>query len=279
MTKQEYLKRQIVLDFIEWVSPKLHAGFIHNYFIQQRNASWIRYNGGNNNWNCTSIYDAFIQYHWEGSNFAATSTLLNGYEVSLRNAIANNNNANIELACHNILQWGGQRVFNPNYPKIQGIPNLSLYFRNNITVLNPNLFDDDIKLVKANGINIFNAGFTKIYSLCIDNFIIYDSRVGFALCNLISQFLIANGITNIPNELHFKIPPGSSQIRHPNIINGFRFGRTNSNIYHYQISNLRSSWLFEKILQDNPNSLFNTLPNAQRIRALEAAFFMIGYSI
>jgi hypothetical protein len=37
--------------------------------------------------------------------------------------------------------------------------------------------------------------------------------------------------------------------------------------------------VFLNSLQNYPNSLFNTLPNAQRIRALEAAFFMIGYSI
>ena len=279
MTKQQYLNSQIVLEFIEWISPKLDVTFTHNYVIHPSNVSWVQYNGGNINWNCISIYDAFLKYCWEGSNFATTSILLNGYEASLRTALAVNNNPNIDLACHNILEWGGQRVLTPNYRWIQALPNLSLYFNNNIIVLNPNLFDDDINLVRANGVDRFNAGFTKIYSLCIDNFIIYDSRVGFALSNLISQFLNARGINAIPNELHFKIPPGSSQTRHPNIINGFRFGRTNSNIYHYQISNLRSSWLFEKILQDNPNSLFNTLPNAQRIRALEAAFFMIGYSI
>lgn len=279
MTKQVYLNRQVVLDFIEWVSPKLDINYTHKYIIRKKNAAWVRYNGGNNSWTCTTIHDAFLKYFWEGANFAATTTTLNGYEVSLRTALATNNNANIDLACYNILQWGGQRVFNPNYPKIQRIPNLSLYFSNNITVLNPNLFDDNITLVKANGIDIFNAGFTKIYSLCIDNFIIYDSRVGFALCNLISQFLIANGITNIPNELHFRIPPGSSSIRHPKIINGYKFGSTNNDINHYQISNLRASWLFEKILQANPNSQFNLLPPNQRMRALEAAFFMIGYSI
>jgi hypothetical protein len=279
MTKQQYLNTPIIQEFIEWVGPKLGLGFTHSYVIHQRNTSWIQYNGGNNIWNCTSIYDAFLKYHWEGSNFAATSILLNGYELSLRTALANNNNANIDLACQNILRWGGQRVFTKNYEWIQNLPNLSNYFNANITVLNPIIFNDDKILVRANGVDRFNAGFTKIYSLCIDNFIIYDSRVGLALCNLISQFLIANGITNIPNELHFKIPPGSSAIRHPRLINGFAFGKTNGSISQYQICNLRSSWLFEKILQDNPNSLFNTLPNAQRIRALEAALFMIGYSI
>jgi len=279
MTKQQYLNSRIVIEFIQWVSPKLDINFTHSYVIHHKNASWVRYNNGNNIWNCTSIYDAFLKYHWEGSNFTATTILLNRYELSLRTALASNNNANIDMACQNILRWGGPRVFNPNYPKIQRINNLSLYFRNNITVLNPNSFDDDIALVRANGVDIFNAGFTKIYSLCIDNFIIYDSRVGVALCNLISQFLIDNRITNIPHELHFKIPPGSSKIRHPKRINNFNFGGTYSNIHHYQISNLRASWLFEKILLNNPNSLFNTLPNEQRIRALEAAFFMIGYSI
>ncbi len=279
MNKQEYLNSKIVFDFVNWVSPKLDTNYTHNYFIDHRNSSWIKFNFGNNYWNCTSIYDAYLKYHWEGSSFAATSILLNGYEASLRTALANNNNTNIDLACRNILRWGGQRVFTRNYEWIQKLPNLSNYFNANIAALNPITFNDDKILVRANGVDRFNAGFTKIYSLCIDNFIIYDSRVGLALCNLISQFLIANGITNIPNELHFKIPPGSSAKRHPRLINGFAFGKTNGSISQYQICNLRSTWLFEKILQNNPNSLFNTLPNAQRIRALEAAFFMIGYSI
>jgi len=279
MTKQQYLNSPIVQEFIEWVGPKLDSGFTHSYVIRKKNAAWIQYNGRIPNWLCTSIFDAYLQYSWEGSNFAATSILLNGYEVSLRTALATNNNTNTDLACQNILRWGGQRVFTKNYEWIQNLPNLSNYFNANVIALNPITFNDDEILVGANGVDRFNAGFTKIYSLCIDNFIIYDSRVGFALCNLISQFLIANGINNIPNELHFKIPPGSSAIRHPKLINGFAFGKTNGNISQYQICNLRSSWLFEKILQNYPNSLFNTLPNAQRIRALEAAFFMIGYSI
>jgi hypothetical protein len=279
MTKQQYLDKPIIKEFIEWLSPLLDIKFTHSYIIHQRNASWVRYNGGNNIWNCTSIYDAFLKYYWEGSNFAATSILLNGYEVSLRTALATNNNANIDLACQNILRWGGQRVFTPNYQWIQKLANISQYFNKNIIALNPNLFNDDIAHVQTNGVDRFNAGFTKIYSLCIDNFIIYDSRVAFALSNIISQFLLSTGRNFIPIELHFKIPPGSSAIRHPRLINGFAFGKTNGNISQYQICNLRSSWLFEEILQNNPNSLFNTLPQAQRIRALEAAFFMIGYSI
>ncbi len=279
MTKQQYLNRPIVTEFIEWMGTKLDANFTHNYIINQINAPWIQYNGGNPNWQCTSIYDAFLQYSWNGIDFITTTNLLNGYERSLRNALAINNAVNIDLACHNILQWGGQRVFTPNYPWIQNLPNISLYFNNNIIALNPDLFNDDITLVTTNGVDRFNAGFTKIYSLCIDNFIIYDSRVAFALSNIISQFLITTGRNLIPNELQFKIPPGSNFNRHPNLINGFKFGRTNGNIYHYQISNVRSSWLFENILQKNPNSQFNTLPANQKTRALEAAFFMIGYSI
>ena len=278
MTKQEYLNTPIVTEFIEWIGPKLDVSFSHNYVIQKKNASWIQYNN-NNNWNCTSIYDAFVKYYWEGADFNATTLLLNGYELSLRSALANNNAVSLDLACYNILKWGGQRVFTPNYPWIQNLPNLCLYFNNNTIRLNPIIFDDNINLVKLNGIDRFNAGFTKIYSLCIDNFIIYDSRVGFALCILISQFLNFNGITQIPNELHFRIPPGSSSSRHPKWINGFNFGGTNNNISHYQISNIRSSWLFEKIIQNNPQSQFNLLPASQKMRALEAAFFMIGYSI
>jgi hypothetical protein len=149
MTKQQYLDKPIIKEFIEWLSPLLDIKFTHSYIIHQRNASWVRYNGGNNIWNCTSIYDAFLKYYWEGSNFAATSILLNGYEVSLRTALATNNNANIDLACQNILRWGGQRVFTPNYQWIQKLANISQYFNKNIIALNPNLFNDDIAHVQS----------------------------------------------------------------------------------------------------------------------------------
>ena len=153
MTKQEYLNSPIVREFIEWIGPKLDVGYTHSYIINQRNASWIRYNGRNQNWHCMSIYDAYLQYSWEGSDFITTTNLLNTFETSLRRGLLSNNSRDIDLACYNILKWGGQRVFTPNYPWIQNLNNLSDYFNRNIVLLNPILFNDDIRIVQNNGID------------------------------------------------------------------------------------------------------------------------------
>ena len=278
MIKEEYLNQSIILDFIEWIGKKLDSDFKHSYLINAKNREWIKYNNRLSKWECTSIYDAYLKYSWDGSNFKLTSETLNEYEVSLRNSLKENDSKKTDQACYNILKWGGQRVFTHNYAWVQKIDDKCEYFKKNIKALNPIDFNDDKNLVKSNNVDRFNAGFTKIYSLCIDDFIIYDSRVGIALTYLISQFLIERKLETIPSLLEFKIPPGSSSKRHPNRINGYHFGKTN-NMHQYQIANVRASWLFARILDNNTKSEFCSLPPNQRMRALEAAFFMIGYSI
>ena len=50
---------------------------------------------------------------------------------------------------------------------------------------------------------IMNSGFTKIYSLIVQDFIIYDSRVGAALGLLIKCFCEDKQKEKIPEELRF----------------------------------------------------------------------------
>lgn len=286
MNKQEYLNNNVVIEFIDWVGEKLDSNFQHNYNINNnaprngvpRNQNWINYNNNQRAWNCISIYDAYSKYFWNGANFNDTTRLLNELETSLRNSLETKNQTEANLACYNILLWGGQRVFRTNYPWINGLPNIIEYLNITKSSLNPIHFDDEN--IRNNNVVRFNAGLTKIYALCIDNFPMYDSRVAVALGILISQFLIAQNYTDsLPQELHFKIPPGGNNLTRPRIINGFKFGYTNNNIVNHQKSNVRASWLLEGILNNNPNSQFNLIQEDLRIRAIEAGLFMIGYSI
>jgi len=48
-----------------------------------------------------------------------------------------------------------------------------------------------------------NAGFTKIHALMLDDFVIYDSRVGAALGLLVRNFLTEKDIAYLPEVLHF----------------------------------------------------------------------------
>ena len=50
---------------------------------------------------------------------------------------------------------------------------------------------------------IMNSGFTKIYSLYINDFIIYDSRVGAALCYLVKLYCIEQKQGGVPSLLKF----------------------------------------------------------------------------
>ena len=285
MNKHQFLTSPIVNEFIKWMSNKLDSEFVHTYEInmngprnrEPRNMPWLRFNNGQAIWQCNSIFHAYEQYYWEGINFSNTSILLNKFQERLTRALGDNDQLEADAACYDILNWGGRRVFTHNYTWIQNMPDLVAYLNSSKNILNPNHFDDDLLQVQQNGVIRFNAGFTKIYSLCIDNFPMYDSRVAIALGILISEFLRSQQLSIIPDELRFRMPPGGTVTTRPNTINGFRFGATN--LTTYQISNIRASWLLEAVLKNRPESQFNQLEPNEKIRALEAALFMIGYSI
>ena len=52
-------------------------------------------------------------------------------------------------------------------------------------------------------LNRFNAGITKVYSMVLENFIIYDSRVAAALGWLVAQFCRALFVTAVSRAWTF----------------------------------------------------------------------------
>jgi hypothetical protein len=121
-----------------------------------------------------------------------------------------------------------------------------------------------------------NSGFSKIYSLYIDDFIIYDSRVAAALCYLIKLFCDEKG-KSIPNDLMFEIPESKPSKSDPDrrIVCGFNFITDEKN---YLLWNIKASNLLKEVLKTT-KSKFNKIPQKERLRALEAALFMIGYKV
>ena len=126
-----------------------------------------------------------------------------------------------------------------------------------------------------------NAGYTKIYSLLLDNFIIYDGRVGAALGLLVRFFLEENHYDSIPQSLNFAF--GLPKISHANkqellkrnpSNHRFVFGALANNSKRHIENNIRANWLLNKVTVE---SNFSTTSNP--LRSLEAALFMIGYDV
>jgi hypothetical protein len=286
MTKQQYLKMPIVKEFTEWLSLTLSNPYTHSYVINSNgpaNNAWIAYNNSQD-WNCSSIFNAYEKYHWgkKYCDFNSNSAILNTLEKIGKFGLERNNNDIISMYCLNVFEWGGVKgndKYINNYGSNHGFVDILNEISSGINKLNPTVFNDDETFPNIK----LNAGFTKVYSLLIKDFIIYDSRVAKALCKLISQFLALKnqlGNNNVDPLLALKIPRGRRD-EGGNLIfdNRFAFQLFNDNNNYHQISNIRASWILKEVLRVSPKSQFNQLPNDQNLRALEAALFMIGYQI
>ncbi|OFC71462.1 hypothetical protein [Alteromonas confluentis] len=134
---------------------------------------------------------------------------------------------------------------------------------------------------------LMNSGFTKIYLILIDNFVIYDGRVGAGLGLLVSQFKGQRPMTNI-DALMFaygdaaksskcinnkvRRNPSEGQTIFGNIFQGQ--DQDKKSLKHIQ-NNLKASWLIDSIINDLPEGS-NILAESNPVRALEAALVMIG---
>jgi len=264
MKKIEYLEQKYITDFIIWIEPFLDSSFSHSYILRK----------GSIQWKCESIYNAYEKYTWSNrsKSFNDSHKELFSIKNKLQNALNNKNNKNVKEACIEMLQWGGLEKTNDKYIKNNyDIIDELIYVRNKIDL---NTYDIDNQSI----IDIkITSGFSKIYSILIDGYIIYDSRVSVAVCFLIRKFCEKNGLENIPNELLFAFSKGRVKegTRNPNSSN---YVFSNLSPSNYLENNIKASWLLNGILKRTV-SKFNKLDKNIQLRALEAAFFMIGYEI
>ncbi|MFZ4799114.1 MAG: DUF7669 domain-containing protein [Bacteroidia bacterium] len=263
INKYEYLEKQDVKNFINYFSKLINGeiDFKHQYFHKKSNRSYT----------FISFYDALLKYDWNG-DYIQNKKKLDGFEQDFKTAWQKNDSTLAKETAIKTLAWGG--VLRSNKEIIEGyfqlnnlIENLTKYTE----ILTRDIISsDDLKNVPM------NSGFTKIYSLLNSNIIIYDSRVGAALGMFVKMYLEQNNISILPNELNFaygvkKGETGFSS-RNPST-DKFLFDKlTNNNVLH-SVNNIRANWILSSVLKKIKNKKFKDL------RAIEAALFMIGYSI
>jgi len=266
MNKVEYLDKPYINDFTKWLEQRLRS-FEHSYTFKK---------GSRRDWNCNSIFNAFKNYQWSHNGIEKTFDESQKQLFTIKNklsiAIKSNNEKDAKEACLDMLIWGGLEGRNESY--INNNSNIIDELNYIRKLYDPDIFNTNKKSILEIKIS---SGFSKIYSILFDNFIIYDSRVSAALCYFIRLFCEYKNIISIPDELTFAFGEARNQKakRNPNKDN-YKFSLLNQN--NYLLNNIKASWLFSYILK-NTKSKFNDLPEKIQLRALEAAFFMIGYEI
>ena len=265
MNKSTYLNNATVQEFIGWLAPLIDQpnSLIHSYTNLRP-----KYN-----WNCNSIYSAFENYRWGKKNFYETKEELDKLSYSLKKAIQIGDYITAKACCKGILKWGNVDK-KGNTDKIDELDNnLPDYLNKVIDSLHPEITNTnnsykDIKM---------NSGFTKIYSLIIDDFIIYDSRVGSALGLLVLNFCDSTGRTEIPKVIRFAY--GNAQGKRTGPLNkrdprrgGMTFPLLGRSDRDHIIHNVHANWILKEILSCSNSELKN-------LREFEAALFMIGYNV
>ena len=207
-----------------------------------------------------------------GSSYFESKIVLDELSDILREALKVGNERLLKDASISVLSWGG--VTPSNKIKVEDHENYLNYIVEVINRLNPATVSLDDNFSEL----ILNSGFTKIYSLLIEDFIIYDGRVGAAFGYLVRLFLEDLSEDTLPNVLHFYygIEKGSTYAnsrRNPSNMQ-YKFKRLSNNSLTHIDNNIRANWVSKHIAQ---NSRFAKLENP--VRALESALFMIGYDV
>jgi len=264
MRKEEYLASQSVKNFISWIEPLLDTpqSFVHRY-VKKR---------GKKPYEFDSLYSAYEKYDWGYS--------IDEFAVSLKQSIRDNDEQSCDKACHGILKWGG--VYRGNSKRVTG--------------LKPNLCDYLLRVKERLALDLpsydyffpgmhMTSGFSKIYSAYIDNYIIYDGRVGAAIGLLVRAFCVQSKLPRVPDELLFawargleSYNPSGTSRRNPS--NGsYVFPKLLSyKPEKYLENNIRANWLLSSIALKTESS-FKSKQLQDRLRAIEQALFMIGYDV
>ena len=276
--KDEYLNDVHVGGFIRYLSDMvidvnpqiLNHNFtvepVNKHFLDTQIREGVQY---------PTIQDAFDGYVWNKLNYAENQLRLTVISNNLRGAGTEND---LYQACLECLEWGaGGKQF-----KLYTANRDWLWVRKRQVQLSVLLDNSKAQLSSTQPDMIgfkynhyrMNSGFTKIYALKYDNFIIYDSRVAAALGLLVRRYCQQNQLGEVPPNLAFHW--SGTQKRNPSFGN-YTFSRLNNNSRKHAEWNIKANWILNAVV--NGLGTFWGLEGNERLRALEAALFMIGYSV
>lgn len=295
LIKEKFLDHDEVKKLTKYLVSLIDGlAFSHKYNIvdstNNRNSDWIEFNNSNEEWKINSLENAFQKYYWQGG-YSSNKRNLDKLKNNLRDSfkkyqkspqkINSENEIKFMGYCRDILKWGGVLQNNTEWlvNKITSEHGLIHAFSESKKILS----SDELKLTDKdwssnNSPFRMNAGYTKIFSLLCDDFIIYDSRVAAALGNLIIQC----NKGHVPDVLKIKVMKArGNQTRN---LEGFTENTNNTTHAEW---NVKLNWILSAAIDSCKNnwSYYNkkgeivSVNDKEMFRALEAALFMIGYDI
>lgn len=276
MLKTQFLNNQDTISFVSYLadilSKRRPLGFDH------AGRSY------------TDIHQAFQSYCWPNrridiptpngnlvisakSNYRENKVVLDALQNGIRSALHTlGSSASLADWAQAIMIWGGVYTRRGNGNWLNGQrATFDSYLNRALTVLQED--DDDAPSRMADLRS--NAGTTKVHSMLLSDFVIYDSRVAAALAWLVFQW--ANECPQtVPEHLRFSCMRANStrqKKRSPDPLAFPYFAATGSGHHHHAKWNLRANWIIEAA-----TAATDTLPGRNKLssRELEAALFMMG---
>ena len=234
--------------------------------------------GRGTDFECTTLYGALEQYRWPDNSNAldwrATAGRLQEFRANFEDIGVIDSGEKQEKFVDNaeaIVRWGGI-PFSRGLDDWRSMPpeELRALVEDIRAKLDPVTADtDDLSVFPYMG-----SGFSKVYSVLIDDFPIYDSRVACALSCLVGIYCRREKVGPKPDLLKFRMPPR----REPKTRWYHRCDRPamNNDSAAYALDNLKAAWLLGEMVRE-PGE-FGQVEGFASVDALQHALFMVGYA-
>ncbi|MEE1924738.1 hypothetical protein V0R50_23225 [Pseudomonas sp. 148P] len=271
----------VVRDFVDWLARNLGNTtlFTHQYTDRRSGIHW-KFQG---------LQDACARYQWRhkgapgvapGADLGSNGQALDALARRLRSSLDPVNDQAAFSAAADVMTWGGVQAGNIRWLSIN-----TKDLAQTLTTTAAALARGDLagQILTSNALR-FNAGMTKVYSLLVDDFIIYDSRVAAALGWIVVKYCKEKQLSSVPAELAFPWAPSKEGPRAKSPKNrnpgqkGLSFPRLSAGAVHAEW-NLKASWILAAALARAPAGGFAASSGVSALRQLEAALFMIGYDL
>lgn len=208
-------------------------------------------------------------YKWpenkNGLNFEQTFEKVVSLRAGLKSALNSHDAEHAFDICCKILRWGGVGVATNNINALKEIRSKGNFIS---TLQDARTFIQSYIIDNEDFHLPMNSGFSKIYTLLDDRFIIYDSRVAAQLCSLIKQCF--NG-----NPMIFELGKCAYQAK-VNRDPGKDFPMLTGKPKKYFESNIKAAWILQR-LADEHNLL--KLTTDKMIFAYQTALFVEGKTL
>lgn len=233
----------------------------------------------------TSFREGLERYRWGGKSFEDTQHTVSNLSSKLNLAVDEKNEHLMLQAALSILEWG--QVYrgcidwllthSESRQLIEVITDSSKIIDGTLSIPT----DDFTSLFDKGGVYRCNSGTTKIFSFCSNKSIIYDGRVACAIGMLVHDFLKESRIPFIPEDLNFLMDAAqrnTSKYTNPEYSFASKTDSANA-LFNQAISNLKINLILQKLIQNSGASILGFTSTQDKMRAIEASMFMIGYEV